>query len=97
VVESEHFNPGSRYASLAAWKAEMKQMITNKASVRNAISNVKITRLPKNRARVEFDQRHRTGAIMRSDSKLLLMEKNDSGWKIIREIAAIPDSRQSSL
>jgi len=50
----------------------------------------------KNRARVEFDQRYQAGAIVSNDSKLLLMEKNASGWKIVREMAAVSDSRQLS-
>jgi len=93
---SGHFNPGSSYASLAAWKADRKQLIANKASIRIAISNVKITQLEKNRARVEFDQHYQAGAFVSNDSKLLLMEKDASGWKIIREMAAVSDSKQSS-
>jgi len=85
---SGHFNSGKNYASLAAWKFDRRKSIGDKKYIRIGISNIKISPLEQNRARVEFDQHYETGKLKHNDFKLLLMEKMPSGWKIIREMTA---------
>ncbi|MFQ5518817.1 MAG: peptidylprolyl isomerase, partial [Mariprofundus sp.] len=85
---SKQFNPGKRFASLAAWKTARRNMIANKKYIRIQVQGIKISQLGQNRARIEFTQIYEADSFRSRDLKMLLMQKSSSGWKIIREMAA---------
>ncbi len=87
---SSHFNPGKRFASLAAWKDARRRAIASKKQIHIATSNIKISHLDQGHARIEFSQHYEADGLARNDTKLLLMEKDESGWKITREMTAVP-------
>ncbi len=89
---SDQFNPGKQYAGLAAWKAYRTRALTNKSYIRVRLSNIKINQLAPGSARVEFEQDYEADNLVNHDLKLLLMQKSDAGWKIIREMAAVSSS-----
>jgi len=89
---SGHFNPGNRYADMAAWKTARAKIINSKKYIRIDVRKVKISHLEQNRARIEFEQHYEADAFKNHDLKLLLMEKGKSGWKIIREMTAVSGS-----
>jgi len=85
---SDHFEPGSHYASMQAWKNSRQQNILAKKNIHISIQNTKIDHLQAGQARVRFSQSYQADGVNRHDLKLLLMEKDANGWKIIREMRA---------
>jgi len=85
---SDHFEPGSHYASMQAWKNSRQKNILAKKNIHISIQNPKIDHLQAGQARVRFSQSYQADGVNRHDLKLLLMEKDANGWKIIREMRA---------
>lgn len=85
---SEHFDPGSHFATLSAWKAARQAKLGRQGPIQIRIGDMKITHLGAGRARAEFSQSYEANGQTRQDHKLLLMEKTPTGWKISREMRA---------
>jgi peptidyl-prolyl cis-trans isomerase SurA len=86
---SNHFNPGKHFADLAEWKTDRARLISTKRYIRIGIRNVKITHLEAGHVRIEFDQYYEADNYRDQALKLLLMEKEPGGWKIVREMTAV--------
>ncbi len=87
---SPAFTPGKTYAGIDAWKVSRRDLIANKQHIQIDIQNLKITHLEENHARLEFTQHYQADGFSKNDTKLLLMKYSESGWRIIREMTAIP-------
>ena len=87
---SDHFKIPKPFTNLAEWKASRSKIITGRHHIRIALSNIKVTRLDETHARVEFTQHYQSDHLNSSDLKLFLLEKTPDGWKITREMAAVP-------
>lgn len=87
---SGHFNAGKGYSGLTGWKKDREAAMATRLPLHISISDLKLTRLDETNARVEFTQNYSSDGEERRDLKLLLMQKENGSWKIIREMAAVP-------
>lgn len=74
--------------SRKAWEAQRRERITRPAKINVDVSNIKITAVDSNNAKVRFKQSYRADGKPISTSKTLMMKKDGSNWFIQQEIAS---------
>lgn len=87
---SPNFSPEKK--TLKQWKRYKKKVISNKSYIKVSVTNVSIKFADNNEAFVEFDQRYESDRHQSEDHKLLIMEKNDQKWQIIKELVQLQNS-----
>ncbi len=87
---SEHFQPGKRFRDLAAWRAQRRARLTSNTAINITLSHPKILITDPFHARIQFDQHYRSAQLDDHVHKMLLVEREVNGWKIVRELTEIP-------
>ncbi|MFQ5518515.1 MAG: tetratricopeptide repeat protein [Mariprofundus sp.] len=79
----------SRFASLTAWQAYKRRVITSKSYIRVEINDIRVQmEKGSEAARVEFFQKFRSNSYNGDDMKSLIMKREQGAWKIVREETA---------
>jgi len=87
----EPFKPGEGFSDIKAWQVSRRDLIASKTRIQIDIQDLKITHLEDGNARLEFTQHYDADGFSRNDAKMLLMAHSEAGWRIIREMTAVPE------
>jgi len=87
---SDDFVPGKKFNSIEAWKTSRRMRISNKKNIQIRVENVEIDYEQDNQARVIFTQKYTSPRFSQTDTKQLQLQRSESGWKITRELTALP-------
>lgn len=82
-----NFKP-AKGESRKAWEEQRRERITRPSKINIELSNMKITSVDSNNAKVQFKQSYRADGKPIRTSKTLLMKKAGSNWFIEQEIAS---------
>ena len=85
---ADSFDPGSKFASIAAWKAYKTHVIKNKSYINVQFEKVEVD-IPASRdvAAISVLQHFRSNTYVGDDRKQITMKYTPQGWKIITEVA----------
>jgi len=84
---SSNFKP-AKGESRKSWEAQRRERITKPKKISVELSNISITPIDNNKAKVHFKQSYRAGNKPIYTSKTLLMTKSGDNWLIEQEIVA---------
>ncbi len=87
---SDDFKPGKEFKNIEAWKASRRIRISNKKNIQIRVENVEIDYQQDNQARVIFTQKYTSPRFSQTDTKQLQLQRSEVGWKITRELTALP-------
>jgi len=85
---AETFNPGSRFATVEAWKTYKKRVIKNKTFIDVQFDKVEVD-IPASRdvATISVLQHFRSNTYVGNDRKQITMKYTPQGWKIVSEVS----------
>ncbi len=81
-----NFNP-AKGESRKAWEVQRRERITRPTKISVELSNINITSIDSNNAKVSFKQSYQAGDKPIYTSKTLIMKKSGDNWLIEKEIA----------
>jgi len=87
---ADNFLPGKQFKSIKAWKASRRMQISNKKHITIAVQKLEISYPEEGYARVIFTQHYSSPKFSQIDTKQLQLQRFESGWKITRELTALP-------
>ncbi|MEG3640166.1 L,D-transpeptidase Cds6 family protein [Magnetococcus sp. PR-3] len=86
AVYAKTFRP-PQGRSIRTWKKRRAQRLKKPGFIRITVDNLRIVSMHGGRAKVSFTQSYRSDTYRDKIRKILLMERQDAQWKILRELS----------
>jgi len=87
---ADNFRPGKQFKNIKAWKASRRMRISNKEKITIGVKNLELSYIKENHAQAIFTQYYKSPKFSQVDTKQLQLQRFASGWKITRELTALP-------
>lgn len=81
---SDNFEPAGDQ-SLAAWAESRRERVRAPDWIRVGLDDIRVTRRPDGTVKAGFEQHYESGAYSDRERKQVTLEREDGGWRIIRE------------